>query len=126
MDQKYNGVKRVFEKHEQLLYEHGKENYSFFLKMRVFAKKGPCGKPEGKQKKFLKNISKGDLKKGSAKGIGAPFFGNFAKIRIPSKSIKYAISILPTSWKIKFHGDRPRRKSIWTNLDPKSSFFMFL
>ena len=34
-----------------------------FFKIRVLAKKrGPCGKPEGK-KKFLKNISKGDIKK---------------------------------------------------------------
>ena len=33
------------------------------------------------------------------------------------------IFILPTSWKMKFHGNRPSRKSIWTNLDPKSSIF---
>ena len=35
------------------------------------------------------------------------------------------IFILPWGWKIKFHGDRPSRKSIWTNLDPKSSIFDF-
>ena len=35
------------------------------------------------------------------------------------------IFILPWRWKIKFHGDRPSRKSIWTNLDPKSSIFVF-
>ena len=40
-----------------------------FLKIRVLAKKGPCGTPHGqKKKKFLKNIGKGDMKKGSAKG----------------------------------------------------------
>ena len=33
------------------------------------------------------------------------------------------IFILPTSWKIKFHGDRPSQNSILTNLDPKSSIF---
>ena len=34
------------------------------------------------------------------------------------------LSIFTLSWrcKIKFHGDRPSRKSIWTNLDPKSIF----
>ena len=36
-----------------------------------------------------------------------------------------SISILPWRCKIKFHGDRPSRKSIWTNLDPKSSIFDF-
>ena len=36
------------------------------------------------------------------------------------------IFILSWGWKIKFHGDRPSRKSIWTNLDPKSSIFLFL
>ena len=35
------------------------------------------------------------------------------------------IFVLPDLFKIKFHGDRPSRKSIWTNLDPKSSFFFF-
>ena len=37
------------------------------------------------------------------------------------------LSIFILSWrcKIKFHGDRPSRKSIWTNLDPKSSIFNF-
>ena len=37
------------------------------------------------------------------------------------------LSIFILSWrcKIKFHGDRPSRKSIWTNLDPKSSIFDF-
>ena len=37
------------------------------------------------------------------------------------------LSIFILSWrcKIKFHGDRPSRKSIWTNLDPKSQFFDF-
>ena len=33
------------------------------------------------------------------------------------------IFILSRRRKIKFHGDRPSRKSIWTNLDPKSYFF---
>ena len=33
------------------------------------------------------------------------------------------IFVLPDLSKIKFHGDRPSRKSIWTNLDPKSSIF---
>ena len=36
-----------------------------------------------------------------------------------------SIFILPWRRKIKFHGDRPSRKSIWTNLDPKSSIFVF-
>ena len=36
-----------------------------------------------------------------------------------------SIFILSRRCKIKFHGDRPSRKSIWTNLDPKSSIFMF-
>ena len=31
------------------------------------------------------------------------------------------IFVLPDRSKIKFHGDRPSQKSIWTNLDPKSS-----
>ena len=37
------------------------------------------------------------------------------------------LSIFILSWrcKIKFHGDRPSPKSIWTNLDPKSSIFDF-
>ena len=35
------------------------------------------------------------------------------------------IFILPTSRKIKFHGDRLSQNSIWTNLDPKSSIFNF-
>ena len=37
------------------------------------------------------------------------------------------LSIFILSWrcKIKFHGDRPSRKSIWTNLDPKSAIFVF-
>ena len=35
------------------------------------------------------------------------------------------IFILPWRWKITFHGDRPRQNSIWTNLDPKSSIFVF-
>ena len=34
-----------------------------------------------------------------------------------------SIFILPWRCKIKYHGDRPSRKSIWTNLDPKSWFF---
>ena len=34
-----------------------------------------------------------------------------------------SIFILSRRCKIKFHGDRPSRKSIWTNLDPKSWFF---
>ena len=41
--------------------------------IRVLAKKGPCGTPHGQKKKvsllsFLENMSKGDIKKGSAKG----------------------------------------------------------
>ena len=36
------------------------------------------------------------------------------------------IFILSRRCKIKFHGDRPSRKSIWTNLDPKSQIFNFL
>ena len=36
-----------------------------------------------------------------------------------------SIFVLPDRSKIKFHGDRPSRKSIWTNLDPKSSNFDF-
>ena len=36
-----------------------------------------------------------------------------------------SIFILSRRCKIKFHGDRPSRKSIWTNLDPKSSIFDF-
>ncbi len=35
------------------------------------------------------------------------------------------IFILSRRCKIKFHGDRPSPKSIWTNLDPKSSIFDF-
>ena len=30
--------------------------------------KGPCGTPHSQKKKFLKSISKGDIKKGPAKG----------------------------------------------------------
>ena len=33
--------------------------------------------------------------------------------------------ILSRRCKTKFHGDRPSPKSIWTNLDPTSSFFDF-
>ena len=38
-----------------------------------------------------------------------------------SNMLYLGIFILPLRRKIKFHGDRPSRKSIWTNLDPKSS-----
>ena len=44
-----------------------KKKFIQFFKIRVLAKKGPCGKPEGK-KKVLKNIGKGDIKRGSTKG----------------------------------------------------------
>ena len=40
-----------------------------------------------------------------------------------SNMLYLGIFILPWRRKIKFHGDRPSRKSIWTNLDPKSSIF---
>ena len=40
-----------------------------FFKIKALVKKSPCGKPEDKKKKkFLKNISKGHMKKGPAKG----------------------------------------------------------
>ena len=37
-----------------------------------------------------------------------------------SKTLYLSIFVLPDRSKIKFHSDRPSRKSIWTNLDPKS------
>ena len=67
MDKKYKGEKRVFEKHKQRLYKDGKEIYSNFQN-RVLAKKRPLRDAARPKKKFLKNISKGDIKKGSAKG----------------------------------------------------------
>ena len=39
-----------------------------FVKIEFWPKKGPCGTPHGQTKKFLKNIGKGDIKKGSTKG----------------------------------------------------------
>ena len=38
------------------------------FEIEFWPKKGPCGTPHGQTKKFLKNIGKGDIKKGSAKG----------------------------------------------------------
>ena len=67
MEKKYKEEKRVFEKHMQKLYENEKEIYSFF-KIEFWPKKGPCGTPHGQTKKKMKNRSKGDVKKGSAKG----------------------------------------------------------
>ena len=52
----------------QKLYEHEKEIYYFF-KIEFGQKKAPAGRRTAKKKKFLKNISKGDMKKGSAKGM---------------------------------------------------------
>ena len=68
MDKKYKKEKRVFEKHKQKLYKNGKKIIQFFQD-RVLAKKRPlrdAARP--KKKKFLKNISKGDIKRGTAKG----------------------------------------------------------
>ena len=45
-----------------------KEKFIKFFQDKSLGKKSPCGKLEGKKKKFLRNISKGDIKKGSAKG----------------------------------------------------------
>ena len=44
------------------------KKFIHFFKIRVLAKKSPCGTPHGPKKYFLKNISKGDIKKGSTKG----------------------------------------------------------
>ena len=77
MDKKYKEEKRVFEKHKQKLYKSEKESKNYikvkkkfiqFFQDRVLAKKkAPAGRRTAK-KKFLKNIGKGDIKKGPAKG----------------------------------------------------------
>ena len=47
-----------------------KKKFVQFFKIRVLAKKkAPAGRLTAKTNKFLKNISKGDMKKGSAKGM---------------------------------------------------------
>ena len=69
-------IKSIREKNELLKsiskdYMKMENKFIQFFKDRVLAKKkGPCGKPEGQKKKFLKNIGKGDMKKGSTKGTG--------------------------------------------------------
>ena len=46
-----------------------KKKFIQFFQDRVLAKKkAPAGRRTAKKKKFLKNIGKGDIKKGSAKG----------------------------------------------------------
>ena len=53
------------------------------------------------------------------------FFEFFAGGNYLTKTQYLIIFHLRDRWEIKFHGDRPSRKSIWTNLDPKSSIFYF-
>ena len=53
------------------------------------------------------------------------FFQKNGFLQNRSNMLYLGIFILSRRCKIKFHGDRPSRKSIWTNLDPKSSFFVF-
>ena len=49
------------------------------------------------------------------------FFQKYGFLQNRSNMLYLGIFVLPDRSKIKFHGDRPSRKSIWTNLDPKSS-----
>ena len=46
-----------------------KKKFIQFFQDRVLAKKRPLRDAARPKKKFLKNISKGDMKKGSAKGM---------------------------------------------------------
>ena len=58
------GDKNEISKHISKNYIKMKKKFIYFFQDKGFGnKKGPCGKPEGK------NISKGDMKKGSAKGM---------------------------------------------------------
>ena len=54
---------------------------------------------------------------------GFSFFEKNGFLQNRSNMLYLGIFILPRDWEIKFHGDRPSRISIWTNLDPKSSIF---
>ena len=49
-------------------YMQMKKKFIHFFQNRVLAKKKTCGTPHGKKNKFLKNIGKGDIKRGSTKG----------------------------------------------------------
>ena len=61
--------KNEFLKNISKNYINMKKKFIHFFKIRIFAqKKGPCGTPHGNKKMFLKNISRGDIIKGSAKG----------------------------------------------------------
>ena len=63
MRKKYKEEKRVFEKYKQKPYRNEQKN-SHFFKIEFWQKKAPAGRRSAKKKKFLKNIGKGDIKKG--------------------------------------------------------------
>ena len=54
MDKKYQGEKRVFEKHEQLLYKNEKEIIQLFQDRVLAKKKAPAGRRTAKKKSFWK------------------------------------------------------------------------
>ena len=68
MDKKSKKEKRVFEKHKQKQDKNEKIFFQFFSRQSFGQKKAPAGRRTAPKKKFLKNIGKGDIKKGSAKG----------------------------------------------------------
>ena len=62
------GDKNEFSKNISKDYIKMKKNFIQFFKIRVLAKKRPLREAGGQKKQFLKNIGKGDIKKGSTKG----------------------------------------------------------